>query len=210
LFGKHALAGALQSWPLFDQAGFNLGLTTKVRIGVLLELHLPALIARYRPQTDRWPGLVVHVSEDEIVRDPKLARAIASRLGTSAVKLAIDNFGAGFSSLASLRDIPFVEIRLDRSFVQNCATDPANGAICRTAIDLAHRFGSAAAADGVKSAADLQALMAMGCDFGQGELIAPALPQSQFLDMLREPATKPREPAARAPAPAMGAIDRIA
>jgi EAL domain-containing protein (putative c-di-GMP-specific phosphodiesterase class I) len=210
LASRHALVAALRSWPLFDQAGFNLTFTTKVRIAVLLELPMQALVARYRPRTERWGGLIVHVSEDEIVRDVKLARELASRLSTSAVKLAIDNFGAGYSSLASLRDIPFVEIRLDRSFVQDCATDPANGAICQTAIDLAHRFGSAAAADGVKSAADLQALMAMGCDFGQGELIAPALPQSQVLDMLREPATKPREPAARAPAPAMGAIDRIA
>ena len=150
----------------------------------------------------------MHVSEDEIVRDVKLVRELAGRLSTSAVRLAIDNFGAGYSSLASLRDIPFVEIRLDRSFVQDCATDPANGAICQTAIDLAHRFGSAAAAEGVQSAADLQALMAMGCDFGQGELIAPAMPQSQFLDLLREPVTKPRPPARSAPTSAT--IDRIA
>jgi EAL domain-containing protein (putative c-di-GMP-specific phosphodiesterase class I) len=207
LASRHALVGALRSWPLFDQAGFNLNLTMKARIAVLLELPVPALVARNRPRGGRWGGLIVHVSEDEIVRDVKLARELASRLSTSAVRLAIDNFGAGYSSLASLRDIPFVEIRLDRSFVQDCATDPANGAICQTAIDLAHRFGSAAAAEGVRSAADLQALMAMGCDFGQGDLIAPAMPQSQFLDLLREPATKPRPPA---PAQAPAMIDRIA
>ena len=208
LTSRHALVAALESWPLFDQAGFKLSLTMKVRIAALIELPLPALVARHRPRGGRWGGLIIHVSEDEIVRDVKLARELASRLSTSTVRLAIDNFGAGYSSLASLRDIPFVEIRLDRSFVQNCATDPANGAICQTAIDLAHRFGSAAAADGVRSAADLEALMAMGCDFGQGELIAPAMPQSQFLHLLREPVTKPRPPAPSAPAAAT--IDRIA
>jgi EAL domain-containing protein (putative c-di-GMP-specific phosphodiesterase class I) len=211
LASRLALVGALQSWPLFDRAGFNLSLSLKACIAVLLELPVEALVARYRPRSDRWGGLIVHVREDEIVRDVKLAREIASRLCASAVRLAIDNFGAGYSSLASLRDIPFIEIRLDRSVVQDCATDPANGAICQTAIDLAHRFGGAAAADGVKSAADLQALMAMGCDFGQGELIAPAMPQSQFLDMLRQPVTKPRPPAPSAPAPAaVAAVDRIA
>jgi len=177
---------------------------------VLRELPLPAVIARYRPRSNGWGGLIVYVSEDEIVRDVKLARELASRLSMSAVRLAIDNFGAGHSSLASLRDIPFVEIRLDRSFVQDCATDPANRAICQTAIDLAHRFGSAASADGVKSAVDLQALMAMGCDFGQGELIAPAMPESQFLAMLREPVTKAHPPAPGAPVAATGTIDRIA
>jgi len=208
LASRLAFVDALQSWPLFDRAGFHLSLSLKTRIAVLLELPVEALVARYRPRGGRWGGLIVHVREDEIVRDMKLAREIASRLSTSAVRLAIDNFGAGYSSLASLRDIPFVEIRLDRSVVQGCATDPANGAICQTGIDLAHRFGSAAAADGVESAADLQALMAMGCDFGQGELIAPAMPRSQFLDMLHEPVTKPRPPARSAQARVP--IDRIA
>ena len=206
---RHALVAALQSWPLFDQAGFNLGLATKVTIAALTELPLNALVARHRPRTERWPGLIVHVSEDEIVRDLKLAREIADRLEACAVRLAIDNFGAGYSSLASLRDIPFVEIRLDRSFVKGCATDPANGAICQTAIDLAHRFGSIAAADGVTNPADLQALMAMGCDFGQGDLIAPAMPQAQFLELIREPVTKPRQEPPREP-PAPAAIDKIA
>jgi len=208
LASRHALVNALRDWPLFDQAGFNLSIAMKAGIAVLLELPVQALVARHRPQGVRWEGIIVHVREDEIVRDVKLARELASRLSTSAVRLAIDNFGAGYSSLASLRDIPFVEIRLDRRFVQDCASDPANGAICQTAIDLAHRFGSAAAADGVESAADLQALMAMGCDFGQGGLIAPAMPQAEFLDLLREPVTKPRTSAPRAPATAT--IDRIA
>ena len=51
-------------------------------------------------------------------------------------------------------------------------------------IDLAHRFGSAAVAEGIESQVELQALMAMGCDFGQGALIAPAMPQEQFLELL--------------------------
>jgi EAL domain-containing protein (putative c-di-GMP-specific phosphodiesterase class I) len=208
LASEHALVAALQSWPLFFEAGFNLSLTMRARIAELLELPLPALVAHYRPRSNGWGGLIVHVSEDEIVRDVKVVRELARRLSTCAVRLAIDNFGAGYSSLASLRDIPFVEIRLDRSFVQDCAIDPANRAICQSAIDLAHGFGGAAAADGVKSAADLQALMAMGCDFGQGDLIAPVMPESRFLELLREPAVKPRPAASGAPAPAM--IDRIA
>src|SRR6185436_2004942 len=54
-------------------------------------------------------------------------------------------------------------------------------AICQAAIDLAHRFGSAAVAEGIESPTDLQALQVMGCDFGQGVLIAPPMPQERFL-----------------------------
>jgi EAL domain-containing protein (putative c-di-GMP-specific phosphodiesterase class I) len=207
LLTEHALVDALRSWPLFDQAGFNLSFALEARIGTLLARPIRELLAAHRPKAPRWPGLIVHVNEDEVVRDVTHAREMAIRLGESGVRLSIDRFGAGYSSLASLRDIPFVEIRLDPSFVQDCATDPVNRAICQTAIDLAHRFGAAAAADGVKSAADLQALMTMGCDVGQGELIAPPLTRAEFLALLREPMSKLRQAPA---APAVIPIDRIA
>ena len=95
-------------------------------------------------------------------------------------------------TLSSLRELPFVEIKLDHSFVHDCATDATNAAICQTAVDLAHRFGSAAVAEGIEHAADMQALMVMGCDFGQGALIAPPMPLESFLDLLLQRTGKPR------------------
>ena len=125
----------------------------------------------------------------------KLAQEVADRLRISGIKIAIDDFGAGYSSFSSLRELPFVELKLDSSFVKNCATDATNAAICQTAVDLAHRFGSAAVAEGIENAANLQALMVMGCDFGQGVLIAPPMPQERFLDLLRQRVNRPRPPA---------------
>jgi len=110
----------------------------------------------------------------------------------SGITIAIDDFGAGYSSFSSLRDLPFAELKIDHSFVKGCATDATNAAICQTAIDLAHRFGSAAVAEGVENGADLQALMVMGCDFGQGVLIAPPMPKERFLELLRQRMTKQR------------------
>src|SRR5204863_674631 len=111
--------------------------------------------------------------EDQIVREISAAHAVATELRASGITIAIDDFGAGYSSFSSLRELPFAELKLDRSFVKNCATDATNAAICQTAIDLAHRLGSAAVAEGIENQADLQALVVMGCDFGQGVLIAP-------------------------------------
>ncbi len=69
---------------------------------------------------------------------------------------------------------------------------PKIAAICQTVIDLAHRFGSMAVAEGIESMADLQALLVMGCDFGQGVLVAPPMPRERFLELLRQRMSRPR------------------
>jgi EAL domain-containing protein (putative c-di-GMP-specific phosphodiesterase class I) len=211
---EHALIAALSNWTKFEEAGFNLHLAINVPVSVLLKLPIPALVDRHRPKSERWPGIILEVTEDQIVRDMKLAQEIANQLRVSGIKIAIDDFGAGYSSFSSLRELPFVELKLDSSFVRNCATDATNAAICQTAVDLAHRFGSAAVAEGIENAADLQALMVMGCDFGQGVLIAPPMPQERFLELLRQRVNKPRQQApTAAPAnvePAAVAAGRVA
>lgn len=189
---EYTLVATLQSWSVFQQAGFNLSLAINVPVSVLLALPIPALVEQYRPKSKYWPGVILEVLEDQIAREVKLAQAVAKHLQIDGIKIAIDNFGAGYSSLSSLRELPFSELKIDHSFVRSCASDAANAAICQTVIDLAHRFGSAAVAEGIESRADLQALTAMGCDFGQGALIAPPMALEQFLELLLQRVNKPR------------------
>jgi EAL domain-containing protein (putative c-di-GMP-specific phosphodiesterase class I) len=193
---QHALLATLCDWTMFYEAGFNLHLAINVPVGVLLRLPIADLVGEYRPKSAQWPGLILEVTEDQIVRDIALANEIATQLRVSGLSMAIDDFGAGYSSFSSLRNLPFAELKVDRSFVRGCAVDATNAAICQTAIDLAHRFGSAAVAEGIESQADLQALMVMGCDFGQGVLIAPPMPKERFLELLRQRMNKPRAAAA--------------
>jgi EAL domain-containing protein (putative c-di-GMP-specific phosphodiesterase class I) len=208
---QHALLATLFDWTMFEEAGFNLQLAINVPVSVLFRLPIPKLVAEYRPKSARWPGLILEITEDQIVRHITLASEIASQLRVSGLTIAIDDFGAGYSSFSSLRDLPFAELKIDRSFVSGCSTDATNAAICQTAIDLAHRFGSAAVAEGVENAADLQALMVMGCDFGQGILIAPPMPKERFLDLLRQRLNKPRGAASKeALRAARRSADRVA
>ncbi len=195
---EHAIIATLRNWSRFDDAGFNLHLAINVPVSTLFKVPIPELVEEHRPKVDRWPGIILEVQEDQIVRDIKAVHDIAAKLKESSITLAIDDFGAGFSSFSSLRELSFAELKLDRGFVKNCATDPTNAAICQTAIDLAHRFGSAAVAEGLESMADLSALTVMGCDFGQGVLISPPMPPERFVDLLRSRMNKP----AAAPAPA--------
>jgi EAL domain-containing protein (putative c-di-GMP-specific phosphodiesterase class I) len=183
---EHALLSTLYDWNTFNDAGYNLHLAINVPVSALLRLPVPTLVKENRPQDPRWPGLVVEVKEDQIVRDIKLAQEIARQLKVSGVTVAIDDFGGGYSSFASLRELPFAELKIDNTFVKNCASEGINGAICQTAIDLAHRFGSVAVAEGIESMADLQALQVMRCDFGQGVLLAPPMPKERFIGLLNQ------------------------
>ena len=189
---EHALLTTMRDWETFDEAGFNLRLAINVPVHLLLKLPIAALVKEHRPKADHWPGLIVEVTEDQIVRDIKRAQEIAVQLRVSGITVAIDDFGAGYSSFHSLRELAFTELKLNHGFVKDCAVDATNAAICQTAIDLAHRFGSAAVAEGIESVADLQALQIMGCDFGQGILLAPPMPRDQFLGLLQQRMNRPR------------------
>jgi EAL domain-containing protein (putative c-di-GMP-specific phosphodiesterase class I) len=201
---ERALIATLRAWSDFDEAGVNLHLAINVPVGALFKLPILALVREHRPVADHWPGLILEVTEDQIVRDISAAHAVATELRLNKISISIDEFGAGYSSFSSLRDLPFAELKLDRSFVRNCAADATNAVICQTAIDLAHRFGGAAVADGLENPADLQAMMVMQCDFGQGALIGPPMPKEQFIDMLRKRMN--RGPSSSPGAPAIGDV----
>jgi len=206
---EHALLTVLRDWTVFDEAGFNLRLAINVPVNLLDRLPISTIVTENRPKPDYWPGLIVEVTEDQIVRDIRRSQEIAAKLRVSGISVAIDDFGAGFSSFSSLRELSFAELKLNYSFVKGCAGDPTNAAICQTAIDLAHRFGSAAVAEGIESVADLQAMQIMGCDFGQGHLIAPPMPKDDFMALLQQrmnkPRPKPAEPVGEAPPAAASA-----
>jgi EAL domain-containing protein (putative c-di-GMP-specific phosphodiesterase class I) len=193
---ERALLTTLSDWTKFSDAGFNLRLAINVPVNLLVRLPIAKLVSEHLPKAEHWPGLIVEVTEDQFVRDSQQAREIASQLRASGIVIAIDDFGAGYSSFSTMRDVAFAEIKISKTFVNKCATDATNGAICQTAIDLAHRFGSVAVADGIETIADLQSLQIMGCDFGQGSLLAPPVTQERFIELLQQRMSKHRMPQA--------------
>ena len=159
------------------------------------------IVHKYRPRAGKWAGLIIDVPEEQIVTDLALASELATRLERCNVRLAIDDFGRGTSSLARLGEMPFAELKLDRSFVADCGTDKVNAPLCKTVIDLAHNFGKVAVAMGIEKAADAVALVSMGCDFGQGFLLGQPMPEERFISLLRQRAgAKGHELPATAPA----------
>jgi EAL domain-containing protein (putative c-di-GMP-specific phosphodiesterase class I) len=181
-----AVTSALKAATGFSKLGINLRLAVNVPVNALVKLPISELVRAHRPPLDNWAGLIIDVTEEQIVTDLALAANIARKLAQLNVKLAIDDFGRGYSSLARLKELPFCELKLDRTFVSDCGTDKVNGPLCKTVIDLAHNFGSLAVAIGIEKAADALALTSMGCDMGQGFLLGQPMPEERFLSLLRQ------------------------
>ena len=181
-----ALSKALTAAANFGKLGVNLRMAVNVPVPALVKLDVAAIVQTYRPQFEKWPGLIIDVSEEQIVNDLALANDFTKRLQHLNVQLAIDDFGRGYSSLVRLKNLPFAELKLDRAFVADCGTDKVNAPLCKTVIDLAHNFGSVAVAIGIEKASDAMALVSMGCDYGQGFLLGQPMREERFVSLLRQ------------------------
>jgi EAL domain-containing protein (putative c-di-GMP-specific phosphodiesterase class I) len=124
--------------------------------------------------------LIVELTEDEVIRDPDLAHEIAVQLKLHDVGVSIDDFGIGYSTLERLRTLPFAELKIDRSLVDGCSKDQEKYRLCKRIVDLAHRFGMTAVAEGVENPNDLQALRQLNCDMLQGRIFAAPMERGHF------------------------------
>jgi EAL domain-containing protein (putative c-di-GMP-specific phosphodiesterase class I)/CheY-like chemotaxis protein len=182
-----AITEALKAGLRLSKLGLNMRFAINVPVTALLKLPIAELVRAHRSAADhRWPGLIIDITEDQIVRDLPLAADLAKTLAPVKVTLAIDDFGRGYSALARLQELPFAELKLDRSFVKDCGTDKVHAPLCKTVIELAHNFGSHAVAIGIEKAADALALTSMGCDIGQGFLLGQPMPEDRFVSLLRQ------------------------
>ncbi len=182
---EHALRAALRDTSEFAKAGYAIQLAVNVPVEALINLPIGQIVRECRAgDPSEWGGIVLEVTEDQVINDIAVAHEIATQLRIHHVDLAIDDFGSGYSSLARLKELPFAELKLDRSFVDDCGDDPTNAALCKMVVDLAHRFGSLAVAEGIEKKTDLTAIRAMGCDIAQGFLFAHAMPKEFLLSRL--------------------------
>ena len=171
-----------RDWTSLVDSGVDLKISINMPVATLHSLSLGETLRRERPARGRWPGLVLEISERESLGDlDRIAESLA-QLEIYGSTLAIDNFGIGHSSVSRLRDLTFTELKIDRSFVKGCATNPTNLFFCQTAVTLAHRFGAVAVAEGVENFEDLAALRTIGCDIAQGALFSLPVPVESLIE----------------------------
>jgi EAL domain-containing protein (putative c-di-GMP-specific phosphodiesterase class I) len=195
-----ALESALKTGAHFSKLGVNLRLAVNIPMPALVKLPMEDIIKAHHPADDKWPGLIIDLPEDQVVTDLALATEQCKKLEPLNVRIAIDNFGRAYSAMAKVEELPFEELKLDRTFVADCGTDKVNAPLCKTVIDLAHNFGRSVVAVGIEKAADALALVSMGCDYGQGYLLGQPMPEERFISLLRQrAATQGRSLDAAAP-----------
>jgi diguanylate cyclase (GGDEF)-like protein len=175
------------------QAGLDVRMAVNVSAIVLVDATLPDRIAetltRYALTAD---NLVIEVTEDAVMRDPRRAIDILTRIKASGAEIAVDDFGTGQSSLEQLKNVPADELKLDRSFVLGMAEDPHDAAIVGSVVGLGRAMGLRVIAEGVETPEVWQRLAELGCDVAQGFGLARPMPAAQFERWAREPSDRAR------------------
>jgi EAL domain-containing protein (putative c-di-GMP-specific phosphodiesterase class I)/FixJ family two-component response regulator len=169
---KFVMARAMADWQCFADAGIPLKLSINMPVSVISAPDFMGIMRRCLPTDRRFPGLIIEVTEDEMVKDATWIHEVSAQLKLLNVSVSIDDFGIAHSSMSRLLELPCSELKLDRSFVSNCASDQLKHAVCQTIVDLAHRVGNVVCAEGVEHAEDLKSIIYMGCDTVQGFIFA--------------------------------------
>jgi diguanylate cyclase (GGDEF)-like protein len=129
--------------------------------------------------------LRLEVTETAVMANPALALRTLTGLHELGVRLSIDDYGTGYSSMAYLKRLPVDELKVDRSFVLNMTSSENDAILVRSAIDLGHNLGLTVVAEGVEGAEHVAALRELGCDIAQGYHFARPMPPDKLAEWLR-------------------------
>jgi diguanylate cyclase (GGDEF)-like protein/PAS domain S-box-containing protein len=131
--------------------------------------------------------LELEVTESLMIQDLAESVAMLNRLREMGISIAIDDFGAGYSSLGYLKHLPVNTLKIDKGFIDELATDVADAAIVQAVINMAHRMGLEVTAEGVEQADQLDLLISLGCEEVQGYYLARPMPVPQLEDWILAP-----------------------
>jgi diguanylate cyclase (GGDEF)-like protein len=207
---QHGLIAPDQFIPLAEHTGLIGPLTDYVLDAALTELHLWSDPSDHIPVAvnlstrnlldgrlaDKIRALLRHhalaatvleleVTESALMTDPLRARQTLTQLYDLGIRIAIDDFGVGYSNLSQLKTLPVTHLKIDRSFVTNMDTDPSNAHIVKSVIDLSRNLGITTIAEGVETQATMTALRVAGCDVVQGYYVSRPLPAAELASWLR-------------------------
>jgi EAL domain-containing protein (putative c-di-GMP-specific phosphodiesterase class I)/CheY-like chemotaxis protein len=171
---------AISDWMLLAERGITHRLAINVPASILQSPKFVSSIRRHLPNHPKFPGLIVEITEDEAIGNPELAREISVQLKLYNVHVSIDDFGAGYSSLARLGELPFAELKLDRRFVSGCASDERKRLMCKSVVELAQKSNILTVAEGIERTEDLEVLTELGYDMAQGFLFAKPMDIDSF------------------------------
>jgi EAL domain-containing protein (putative c-di-GMP-specific phosphodiesterase class I) len=167
--------------------GRRLGIAVNLSVRHLADQKLPgqvnALLVKYGFPAEM---LTLEVTESTVMNDPHRAAAVLSSLREYGVKIAVDDYGTGYSSLTYLKRLAVDELKIDRSFISAMTNDPNDQIIVKSTIDLGHNLGLRVVAEGVEDLDTWATLRNLGCDIIQGYVVSRPQPAEAFTRWLEQ------------------------
>jgi diguanylate cyclase (GGDEF)-like protein len=179
---------ALRQCQKWHQADIKLSVAANISMLNLQSRALPDQVAGLLKTCQVPPGSFgLEITESTIMADPVRTMEIVKQMSEMGLQFAIDDFGTGYSSLAYLSRLPIDEIKIDKSFVINMATQEEDIVIVRSTIDLAHNLGLKVVAEGVENQATKEKLALLGCDAAQGFHMSRPLTADEITRQIKKP-----------------------
>jgi len=159
---------SLMQCTKWNNEGYKLRVAVNLSTSDLLDTKFPDTVARALKTHDVSPEkLLIEITESAVMMDEDRAKGILNRLANLGVRLSIDDYGTGNSSLSYLSKLPVKELKIDKSFVTDMGSND-KAQIVQSTIDLGHNLGLEVVAEGVENAWTLSLLQPLGCDTAQG------------------------------------------
>ncbi len=204
LLTERVLDAALNQCGIWRRQGLEVSVSVNVSTRALLDDDLPAMI---RGLLDRYglppSALELEIIERRIIADLRRSRRALEELRAMGVKIAIDQFGTGASTVAQLHELPIDEIKIDRSFVMRMETHDEDALFVRSMIELGQNLDLRVTAEGVENEDTSRTLRELGCDYAQGLHVGRPLVAAEcrdYLESLSAQALSPAREAVRLPA----------
>lgn len=175
----HKAMGHLKEWT---RLGHDLKVSVNVSMDNLDRLDLPEVFADIVRQAGVETGRVIlEMTESRLMSNIVTSLEIITRLRLKGFDLSIDDFGTGYSSMEKLKQLPFTELKVDRSFVCGATRDSVARAILESSVQMGHALGMSVVAEGAETQEDWDLLVAVGCDEVQGYFVARPMPAEDFI-----------------------------
>jgi diguanylate cyclase (GGDEF)-like protein/PAS domain S-box-containing protein len=200
-FTLYVIDEALRQCHAWAQEQRALAVAVNVSARNLIDIDFPDQVGALLEKWGMSPHVLeLEITESAIVADMFRMRTVLEQLGAMGLRLSVDDFGTGYTSLGYLRRLPITELKIDRSFIANMTTSEEDAVIVRAAIDLGRNLGLGVVAEGVEDADVLARLEQLGCDIAQGYLVSRPVPAAELSDWLAQLDARADQPIWRAAA----------
>ena len=179
---RFVLAAAVKGCSKWQVAGYPLRVSVNLSARDIQDEYLPYYILQLIKEHGIKPDqLTLEITENTVMQDVHHAITVLECLRDIGVRISMDDFGTGHSSLAQIRNLPLHELKIDKSFIMSLTSDEQNRAIVKTTIELAHNMNLSVVAEGIENEETLRQVCDMGCEEAQGFFLAKPMSSAEFL-----------------------------